>query len=129
MTLSLERVKERFALFSGEDPDEETARGRLCAALCEDALARGDRAAIEAHLSRHGIEAPAAAALAESWCAAEAFYQLALTDEAALPKSLSADGISLDLTGRSEKAKLLRDETLGALGRLLGEEAVYFGLA
>lgn len=124
MTLSLERVKERFALFSGEDPDEETARGRLCAALCEDALARG-----EAHLSRHGIEAPAAAALAESWCAAEAFYQLALTDEAALPKSLSADGVSLDLTGRSEKAKLLRDETLGALGRLLGEEAFYFGLA
>ncbi len=124
MTLSLERVKERFALFSGEDPDEDTVRGRLCAALCEDALARG-----ESYLSRHGIDAPAAAALAESWCAAEAFYQLALTDEAALPKSLSADGISLDLTGRSEKAKLLRDETLAALGRLLGEEAFYFGLA
>lgn len=121
--MELERVKERFFRCSGEDPADAGPRGELCAQLCGECL---DRAAslLKGRSARAG-EAETAAL--ESWAAAEAFYQLALRDEAVSPESVSADGMRIDMGARSEKARALADEKRREAALVLGEGAFYFG--
>lgn len=124
MILELDRVKAAFYRFSGEIPDEDDPqRAALCDSLCKEAHSRGEI------ILAGGHESGKAAAALESWCAAEAFYQLTLIDEALTPENFSADGVTLKFTGRSEKAKALRDEKRAAADSLLGEGAFYFGRA
>lgn len=117
MSPELETVKKLFSYFSGEDPEDETARGALCLHLCEESVAP---------FADCDLPEKAVAAV-ESWCAAQAFYQLALVDEAAVPESISAEGVRLELAGTAEKARLLRDEKRRIARRLLGEGEFYFG--
>ena len=124
MTLNIDRVKAAFYRFSGEAPgDGDPERAALCDSLCEEALSRGEL------ILAGGHESGSAAAALESWCAAEAFYQLTLIDEALTPENISADGVALNFSGRSEKARALRDEKRAAADSLLGKEAFYFGRA
>ena len=123
MALELDRIKAAFYRFSGEDPaDSDAERTALCESLCEEALAKAET------MMAVGDKSNEVAAV-ESWCAAEAFYQLTLIDEALTPDSFSADGVTLGLSGRSEKARALRDEKRAAADCLLGEGAFYFGRA
>lgn len=123
MSINLEKIMEKFTLFSGEDITTEDSRARLCVQLCRDCAAEA-----EAKLS--GLEkAEAYADRLESWIAAEAFYQLCLADEAATPESISADGVQIKEGERSAKARKLASEKRRAILPLLGEEAFYFGKA
>lgn len=125
MELDRERVKEKFYLYSGESPEEEDPRAALVAQLCGECAARGD-ALLE---SRPESEAEKHLAALESWAAAEAFYQLTLTDEATSPESIAADGVRISEGERSRKAKALAEEKRLAVFPVLGEEAFYFGRA
>ena len=105
MELDLTAVKTAFAQFSGEVADETgTQREALCAALCGQcarqvaSLARGDLSQAAQAL----WEAPL-----EELAAAQAFYQLLLTEEAVTPASITAGDLRLAGGSRSEKAAQL----------------------
>lgn len=123
MALSLERVKEGFALYSGEDPAGEDARGKLCARLCQECL-NGIEAKLGNRVLAEGSKEERAL---ESWAAAQAFYQLSLADEAALPQVVAADGVRIEAGERSQRAKALAAEKEKAAASVLGEEGFYFG--
>lgn len=121
--LDQERVKEKFYLYSGEDPEETGARQSLCGQLCVECASRA-----ETLLAKSGASAQIGdLAALESWAAAEAFYQLALADEASGPESVSADGVKITAGERSRKAGALAAEKRRAAAGLLGEEGFYFG--
>lgn len=123
MALSLERVKAGFALYSGEDPEMEDARGKLCAQLCQECL-NGIEAKLKGRVVPEGSRDEGAL---ESWAAAQAFYQLALADEAVSPQVVSADGVRVEAGERSEKARVLAAEKEKTARTVLGEGAFYFG--
>lgn len=128
MKLDTEQVKERFHLYSGEDPDGEGQRAELCAQLCGECA---EKAGALLGNRRERDDDPEAEerclSALESWAAAEAFYQLVLTDEALSPESVSADGVQIKDGERSRKAKALAEEKRRAAFAALGEGAFYFG--
>ncbi len=125
MKLELEQIKEKFALYSGEDFTEDSERARLCAQLCGDCAARTE-ALLEEHPAELAVRYLSAL---ESWTAAEALYQLTLADEAASPERISADGVEIVEGERSQKAKALAREKRKAVLPVLGEEAFCFARA
>ncbi len=125
MGLDLERIKNTFFLYSGEDPASGGNRAELCGQLCAECAARAEKLLGKAPES----EAEACVAALECWAAAEAFYQLALTEEAVTPECVSADGVEIRPGERARKAKALAEEKRRALPAALREEGVYFGRA
>ena len=124
MKLDQEKILEKFYLYSGEDrEDEELAP--LCSQLCIDSAEK-----IERGLARCREEdaEPYLGAL-ESWAAAEAFYHLTLTEEAAAPERITADGVTVSAGERSQKAKALLEEKRNAIIPVWGEGGFYFGRA
>ena len=118
MELDLTAVKTAFAQFSGEAADETgTQREALCAALCGQcarqvaSLVRGDLSQAAQAL----WEAPL-----EELAAAQAFYQLLLTEEAVTPASITAGDLRL-AGSRSEKATQLVAEKRRAASPALVE--------
>ena len=110
MELDLPAVKTAFAQFSGEAADETgTQREALCAALCGQcarqvaSLVRGDLSQAAQAL----WEAPL-----EELAAAQAFYQLLLTEEAVTPASITAGDLRLAGGSRSETAAQLVAENI-----------------
>ncbi len=125
MELDRERIREKFALYSGEDLTEEGPRAALCAQLCLECAGKA-----EAMLESSRAEKPERYGEAvESWAAAEAFYQLTLADGAVSPESVSADGVQIKEGERSRRAKALAEEKRKAVLPVFGEEAFYFGRA
>ena len=119
MELDLTAVKTAFAQFSGEAADETgTQREALCAALCGQcarqvaSLVRGDLSQAAQAL----CEAPL-----EELAAAQAFYQLLLTEEAVTPASITAGDLRLAGGSRSEKAAQLVAEKRRAASPALVE--------
>ena len=114
MELDREQVLERFLLYSGED--EETAspeRKALWEALCEGGAKWAEAQA-----------GPGAAGWEESLvglAAAQAFYQLLLTEEAVTPASITAGDLRLAGGSRSEKAAQLVAEKRRAASPALVE--------
>lgn len=122
MEIGVERVVEKFQRYAGEAPDgEDVARERLCQALCDEC------AAAVAELLRPGLEEIPEAA--EALAAAEAFYQLALLDQAAGPEVVSSPELKMELGRRAEYAAMLREEKRRACRGFLREEGFYFGQA
>ena len=124
MELDLTAVKTAFAQFSGEAADETgTQREALCAALCGQcarqvaSLVRGDLSQAAQAL----WEAPL-----EELAAAQAFYQLLLTEEAVTPQSITAGEVKLTQGGGSERAALLVEEKRRAVASALEEPGFYF---
>lgn len=124
----MENVREKFYLYSGEDPAEEGQRAGLCAQLCGECADR-----VNALLEKLGEQEPEAPAdgdkylpALESWAAAEAFYQLALRDRAVSPEVVTADGVRVDAKERAEHAAALAREKHRAICPLLGEEGFCF---
>ena len=124
MELDREKILETFYLYSGEDREDE-GRAPLCARLCGESAEKIERALMDRRAE--DIE-PYQTAL-ESWAAAEAFYHLTLTDEAASPERITADGVSVSAGERSQKAKVLLEEKRGAVVSVWGEGGFYFGKA
>ena len=105
MELDLTAVKTAFAQFSGEAADETgTQREALCAALCGQ-CARQVASLVRGDLSQ----------------AAQAFYQLLLTEEAVTPASITAGDLRLAGGSRSEKAAQLVAEKRRAASPALVE--------
>lgn len=123
--LDAERVKTAFALYSGEDLSQEGGRALLCARLCKESVLRAESLLKDCPAEKAERYLPAL----ESWAAAEAFYHLALTDEAGTPERVSADGVEIVEGGRAQKARALAEEKRRAVLPVLGEEAFYFGRA
>lgn len=122
MKLDLERVKAAFSNYSGETLEETGERSRLCASLCEECARRAEQ------LLAARPDLPAEALLpVENWAAAEAFYQLALVDEALTLEKISADGVEISGKNCAERAKKLAEEKRRAALPMLGEGAFYFG--
>ena len=123
MEIDLERVLEKFKLYSGEAMDEgEPRRDELCRALCKECAGWARRLADpEAGEERAGD--------VESLAAAEAFYQLALLDQAAGPQSFSSPELKLELGDRARHAGELRAAKRQACGAVLPAEDFYFGQA
>lgn len=128
MELVLERVKEKFYLYSGEDPAEEGQRAGLCVQLCGECADR-----VNALLEKRREQSPNGLAAGEgnlatleSWAAAEAFYQLTLRDRAVSPEVVTADGVRVDAKERAEHAAALAREKSRAAWSLLGEEGFCF---
>lgn len=125
MKLDLMAVQTAFAQFSGEEAKETgTQREALCAALCSQ-CARQVEGQIRSGLTEEEL-APWEGAL-EELAAAEAFYQLLLTEEAVTPPSLTAGELKLTEGGRSEKAARLAAEKRKAASPALVEAGFYFG--
>ena len=122
MTLDRERIKAAFSAYSGESFDEASERGRLCAALCEECACRAEQM-----LKHRPEQSEDALPSVESWAAAEAFYQLALVDEALTPEKFSADGVEISGKNGAQRARALADEKFRAALPVLGEGAFYFG--
>lgn len=120
MELREEQVLEKFQLYSGEE-DMEEKRWALCRALCREC-----KDWVEGQ-ARPGVEAGREAL--EGLAAAEAFYQLALLDEALSPASVAAPEVKLELGERADKALRLAEEKRKACGPLLREQGFYFGRA
>lgn len=116
--MEISNVMSLLSLYSGEEPQGD--RETLFAALSKDAVN-----SVLSILKNRPLSDELTSA-AESFAAASALYQLALIDDAASPESLSADGVSLRIGQRSERAKKLRDEKLKNLKQLLNEENFYF---
>ena len=105
MELDLTAVKTAFAQFSGEAADETgTQREALCAALCGQCARQGARL-VRGDLSP-GAPGPWGGAPG-GLAAAQAFYQLLLTEEAVTPASITAGDLRLAGGSRSEKAARL----------------------
>ena len=122
MKLDVERVKTAFSAYSGETFEEDGERARLCAALCEECARRAEQM-----LASRPEQPEEALPPVESWAAAEAFYQLALVDEALTPDKFSADGVEVSGSKSAERARALADEKFRAALPVLGEGAFYFG--
>ena len=122
INLDRERIKAAFSAYSGETFETEDERSRLCAALCEECAYRAEQ------MLKNRPEQPEEALLpVESWAAAEAFYQLALVDEALTPEKISADGVEISGKNGAQWARALADEKRRAALPVLGEGAFYFG--
>lgn len=130
MQLDLERVKEIFYSYSGEEP-EDTRREELCARLCEENLNWANELIEkrEASCKEGSAKFEKYTSAVESWVAALAFYQLALLDEATAPKSLTADGINITEGERSMRAGALAAQKRMAILPIVGEGEFYFGKA
>lgn len=124
MELDREKILEKFYLYSSEDAEDEEC-SVLCSQLCEESAGRIERVLADRRIEE--IE-PYQNAL-ESWAAAEAFYHLTLTDEAAAPARITADGVTVSAGERSQKAKTLLEEKRRAVIPVLGEGGFYFGKA
>lgn len=115
MELDLTAVKTAFAQFSGEAADETgTQREALCGQCARQvaSLVRGDLSQAAQAL----WEAPL-----EELAAAQAFYQLLLTEEAVTPASITAGDLRLAGGSRSEKAAQLVAEKRRAASPALVE--------
>ena len=125
MKLDTTVVKTVFSQLSGEAANPEgTDREVLCAALC-DQCARQVEGLLRQDLAEEDL-APWESAL-EELAAAQAFYQLLLTEEAVTPPSLSAGNLKITQGGGSEKAARLVAEKRRAASPALREEGFYFG--
>lgn len=121
MTLDLERVQAAVVDYLGEEPEEDEAEARLCQAFCIECVRRVEQ------LSDGCEETEQAQELLEAWAAAEAFYQLMLTQEATTPQKISADGVTIDTPCSAERAATLAREKRRAALVVLGEGEFYFG--
>ena len=124
MELDLAVVKQEFARFSGEAADEEgTEREALCAALCAQ-CARQVQGRLRSCLTEEELQEWEAGL--EVLAAAQAFYQLLLTEEAVTPQSITAGEVKLTQGGGSERAALLVEEKRRAVASALEEPGYYF---
>ena len=124
MELDLAAVKQEFARFSGEAADEEgTEREALCAALCAQ-CAQQVRGQVRPCLTEEELQAWEAGL--EVLAAAQAFYQLLLTEEAVTPQSITAGEVKVTQGGGSERAALLVEEKRRAVAPALEEPGFYF---
>lgn len=149
MELRIEKVLEKFKLYANEPMDgEDTRRDSLCQGLCEECVrwvqgqvvaedepgsaggegAGGETGGGEIAGGEAGSEKiPEGLPALESYAASEAFYQLAVLDQAVLPQSLSSPEVKLQLGDRVGHAQRLRAEKRRACGALLQEDGFYFG--
>lgn len=118
MELREVKVLEKFSLYSDEQKDE-TPRWQLCKALC------GECRQWIGEEAREGNED--ALERLEALAAAEAFYQLALIDDALTPEGVSSPELKLEMGRRGEKARKLAEEKRLACKGVLREEGFYFG--
>lgn len=127
MELDLAAVKAAFAQYSGETADESgTERQALCARLCSQCTRQVEGQA------RPGLSQQEAASwqgALEELAAAEAFYQLLLTEEAVTPQSIAAGDLKLTGGGGSQRARQLALEKRRAASPALEEPDFYFGAA
>ncbi len=125
MTLEMAAVYTAFAQFSGEFADPEGAqREALCAALCAQCARQVES------LVRPGLTEEQVALWKEGLAqlaAAEAFYQLLLTDEALAPQSLTAGKLHVTQGEGSRKAAALAAEKRRAVSPVLCEGDFFFG--
>lgn len=127
MTISMENVKAKFKLYSGEPLDgTDAARDGLCTELCKDGAALVARRVKPEILE--GEDTECAGAL-EALAAAEAFFQLAALDNAAAPQAVTSAEIKIQLGDRLGSAGRLRDEKRAACAGLITEDGFYFGTA
>lgn len=125
MELDLTAVKTAFQRFSGETANEEgTDREALCGALCAQCT-RQIQGQLRPSLTEEEFALWVSAL--EELAAAEAFYQLLLTDEAVTPQSLTAGDLKLTGGEGSVKAARLAEEKRKAASPALMETAFYFG--
>lgn len=122
--IDIERVKEKFCKYSGEVMDE-TERGLLCAQLCEDCTEQV-RKIID---SRGENPDESGTGAVESYAAALAFYQLVLSEQATLPKTFTADGVTVTQGENLKSAQAFLKSKRIAAAKYLGEEEFYFGMA
>lgn len=127
MDINLENVKAKFKLYSGEAMDgTDTARDGLCGELCEECAELVRLKVKPEVLQAEGTEGAGAI---ESLAAAEAFYQLAALDSAAVPRSVASSEIKIQPGDRMGSAERLRREKRAACAGLLAEDGFYFGTA
>lgn len=125
MTISIENVKAKFKLYSGEPLDgTDQARDALCMELCTEGAAWVTRRVKPEILE---AETFAGAGALESLAAAEAFWQLAALDQSSAPQGVSSSGMKLESGDRLGPAKRLRDEKEAACAGMLAEDGFYFG--
>ena len=126
MILDIEKVTEKFRLYSGEELDgAEPGRDGRCRELCgECAVEVMNRVKPEVLQE----EDPEEAGTLESLAAAEAFYQLAALDQAAVPQAVSSAEIKLQLGDRLGAAGRLRRAKRAACAGLLYEDEFYFAV-
>lgn len=125
MTLEMTAVYTAFTQFSGESADPEgSQREALCAALCAQCARQ-----VEGQLRSDWTEEQLALwkEPLSQLAAAEAFYQMLLTDEALAPQSLTAGDLHLTQGEGSQKAAVLAAEKRRAVSPVLREEGFYFG--
>lgn len=157
MEISVEHVTEKFKLYSGETFDgAEPSRDALCLALCKECTAWVKRRVRRGAFGEPGNEDAAKSGgqiepdrdggtgdeaqpetsqedaekldALESLAASEAFWQLAVLDQAAVPQTVSSSEIKIQLGDRAGSARRLRDEKIAACRGLLLEDGFYFGL-
>lgn len=125
MTISIENVKDKFKLYSGETMDgTDQARDGLCGELCNEGAAWVTRRVKPDILETETFEGAGAL---ESLAAAEAFCQLAALDQAAAMQGVSSSGMKLEPMDRVGPAKRLRDQKEAACAGMLAEDGFYFG--
>lgn len=124
MELDLERIWEKFLLFSGEDAGGwEPGREELCRLFCAECGEQTQRQVREA------AEAESFRGALESLAAAEAFVRLVLADEALTPESIGLPEVNWEAGDRAEKARRLAAEQRKACAGALRERDFYFGRA
>ena len=127
MTLDVEKVLEKFLLYSGESSYKEPAdtveaeREKLLRLLCEEGCAR-----VEIQI-RDEKKAQTLVSELEALAAAHAFCQLALLDEAAVPKSISTPELKLERGEKAACAGRLYEEKRKACAEVLLSPDFYFG--
>ena len=125
MTLEITAVYTAFTQFSGESVEPEgSQRESLCAALCAQCARQVE------NLVRPDLTEEQLALWTEplaQLAAAEAFYQLLLTDEALAPQSLTAGDLHLIQGEGSRKAEELVTEKRRMVSSVLCEEDFFFG--
>ncbi len=125
MELDVAAVELEFAKFSGETAQEDGTQRKLFArpfALNVPVRVQGQ---LKPGLTQEefALYQQDLAALA----AAEALYQLLLTEEASSPQSLTAGDVKVTSGEGSGKAALLAAEKRRAVGQVLQEPGFYFG--
>lgn len=125
MELDLTGVEKTFAHLSGETPNQEgDTREALCAQLCAQCAGEVQRQ-VQPGLTPE--EETQWEETLEALAAAQAFYQLLLTDEAVTPESLTAGDLRLTGGQGSLKAERLVLEKRRAAAPALKEMDFYFG--
>lgn len=123
MNITVEGTLAKFKLYSGEPLDgQEPGRDALCRELCGE-CARWVQDRLLPDAPQEGL------GTAEGMAAAEAFYQLALLDQSGAPETVSTPELKLELRGRAEYARRLREEKHRAGAGLMQEEGFYFAQA